>query len=178
MVIVVMGVAGAGKTAVGERLAAVRRALFYDADDFHSPEAVAKMERGQPLDDVDRAPWLDRLAALVEDAASTTRPTVLACSALKARYRERLRAAAMAGGDDIRFVYLRVTPDVAAQRVGHRSGHYMPPILVQSQFDALEEPADAIVLDGARALDAVVMEAQAILESDEPSCPPARPSVD
>jgi gluconokinase len=165
MVIVVMGVAGAGKTVVGQQLAAAIGAAFYDADDFHSAVAVQKMQSGQPLDDIDRAPWLGRLAALIETVAREKRNAVMACSALKESYRAKLRAAARENAAEIPFVYLRVTPEMAAQRLRERPGHYMPAALIQSQFDALEEPADAIAIDAAQPIEANVAEIRGALES-------------
>jgi gluconokinase len=165
MVIVVMGVAGAGKTVVGQHLAAAIGAAFYDADDFHSAVAVEKMQRGQPLDDNDRAPWLDRLAALIENVVHEKGSAVLACSALKESYRTKLRAAAREDAAGIRFVYLRVKLEVATQRLRERLGHYMPAALIQSQFDALEEPAGAIAIDAAKPIDAIVAEIRAALET-------------
>jgi gluconokinase len=164
MVIVVMGVAGAGKTVVGQQLAAAMGAAFYDADDFHSAVAVEKMQRGQPLDDNDRAPWLDRLAALIENVVHEKGSAALACSALKESYRTKLRAAARENAAGIRFVYLRVKPEVATQRLRERLGHYMPAALIQSQFDALEEPVGAIAIDAAKPIDAIVAEIRAALE--------------
>jgi gluconokinase len=146
MIVVVMGVAGAGKTTVGKLLADSVRAEFYDADDFHSPEAIAKMKAGIPLDDADRAPWLARLAAQIRGVDASGGSAVLACSALKKSYREELRAAAIQGG--MTFIYLRIRPEVAAARLRARTEHYMHANLVESQFEALEEPKDTIELDG------------------------------
>lgn len=151
MLIVFMGVAGAGKTTLGGRFAAAVGAGFHDADDFHSPEVVAKMRSGQPLSDADRAPWLERLAALIERIGPAEDPVVLACSALRASYRARLRAAAETAGIDIVFVYLSVTPEAATARLKRRRNHFMPPSLVESQFSALEPPDDAIIVDAALA---------------------------
>ena len=148
MIIVVMGVAGSGKTLVGRMLAGALRWPFLDADDFHPVQNIAKMASGIPLDDDDRIPWLDAMHAKLgsmEDA-------VLACSALKARYRERLRA-----GLDVRFVFLRGSRELIAERVGNRE-HFFAPELVDSQFAALEEPRDAIVIDAAKPADAIVDE--------------------
>jgi gluconokinase len=151
MLIVLMGVSGAGKTMIGKRLAAANGAAFYDADDYHSRSAVAKMTRGEALNDADRAPWLERLAQLIAEIAREDRAAVLACSALKARYRSRLRRAARDAGLECIFVYLKISREVAEARLRERPNHYMPASLVNSQFAALEEPTDAFVVDAAAA---------------------------
>ncbi|MGL4512773.1 MAG: gluconokinase, GntK/IdnK-type [Lacipirellulaceae bacterium] len=133
-VVVVMGVSGCGKTTVGRALAADLGVSFYDADAFHTPENVAKMRSGEPLDDDDRRPWLARLA---NEAAnwSASGGAVLACSALKRRYRQALRACV-----PVRFVYLDGTFDEIAARVAEREVEFFPPALLHSQFEALEPP--------------------------------------
>ena len=134
--VVVMGVSGAGKTTAGRALAEFLGADFIDGDDLHSDAARAKMSAGHPLDDDDRWPWLDRIAAaLREDRAG--RGAVVACSALRRAYRDRLRAGV---GPTLRFVYLKASPDLMRARVASRKGHYMPASLVDSQFAALEPP--------------------------------------
>jgi gluconokinase len=115
---------------------------FFDADGFHPPANVAKMAAGVPLTDEDRAPWLDRLAAEMGAIERAGGSAVLACSALKAAYRDRL---AVAG--DVRFVHLRGDRATIATRVAARTGHYMPAALVDSQFADLEPPVDAIDVD-------------------------------
>jgi carbohydrate kinase (thermoresistant glucokinase family) len=142
MIVVVMGVCGCGKTTVGEALAAAMGWPFFDADGFHPPANVAKMAAGVPLSDDDRAPWLDRLAAEMGAIERAGGSAVLACSALKAAYRDRL---AVAG--DVRFVHLRGDRATIASRVAARTGHYMPAALVDSQFADLEPPVDAIDVD-------------------------------
>lgn len=154
MIVVLMGVAGAGKTTVGKLLAASLRVKFFDADDFHSPEAIAKMKAGIPLDDADRALWLARLATQIRKLDMSGASAVFACSALKESYREELRAAAVQGG--MTFVFLRITPEVAAARLRARSDHYMHANLVESQFEALERPMDAIELRAERAPEVLV----------------------
>ncbi len=129
--IVVMGVAGSGKSTVGAALAARRGARFVDADDLHPPVNLAKMAAGTPLDDDDRWPWL----AAVRRELRTGGDVVVACSALRRTYRDALR-----GAGDVRFVHLVVGRDVAGRRVAGRSGHVFGPGLVASQFDALEPP--------------------------------------
>lgn len=142
MIVVVMGVSGCGKSTVGELLARRLGLPSYDADEFHPPENVRKMASGQPLTDDDRRPWLETLARAMAGWEASG-GAVLACSALKGSYREVLRGA----GAEVRFVYLRGDRDTIAERMKHRRGHYMPLSLLDSQFAALEEPADAIVVD-------------------------------
>jgi len=135
--VVAMGVAGAGKTTVGRLLAAALDARFVDGDDLHSDAARAKMGSGVPLTDDDRWPWLDRIGEALAADLAAGRSTIVACSALRKAYRDRLRAAA---GPALRFVYLAATPEAMRLRVGGRSGHYMPASLVDSQFAILEAP--------------------------------------
>ena len=134
--IVVMGVAGSGKSTVASRLAARLGWDFAEADVFHSAANVAKMQAGTPLTDDDRWPWLDALAQRIARAHATGRPCVVACSALRRVYRERLAA----GGGDVRFVYLRGDFATIEGRLAARTGHYMPASLLESQFRTLEEP--------------------------------------
>ncbi len=141
-VIVIMGVAGAGKTTIGELLATRLGWAYHDADAFHPPANVAKMRDGTPLTDEDRAPWLARLNELAKSASGAGQSIIIGCSALKARYRERLAA----GVESMRFVCLKGPQGLVAQRLAARRGHFMPPGLLDSQFAALEEPADAIVV--------------------------------
>lgn len=142
MIVVLMGVCGSGKTTVGEALAAALAWPFHDADAFHPPANVAKMASGTALVDDDRWPWLDRIAAEMRHVNDAGRHAVLACSALKDVYRERI---ARAG--DVRFVYLRGDYATIASRLAGRRHEYMPASLLQSQFATLEEPAGALVVD-------------------------------
>ena len=149
MIVILMGVSGAGKTTVGTLLARQLGWPFVEADDFHSDAARAKMARGEGLTDADRAPWLERLSAVIAEYASTGRSMVLACSALKEKYRLQLQDA---GGDaSVTFVYLKVPPSVVTERLAHRTGHYAKADLAPSQFADLEEPGDALVVDATRA---------------------------
>jgi gluconokinase len=134
-----MGVSGAGKTTVGEMLAAAVGAQFIDGDDLHTDAARAKMHAGVPLTDEDRWPWLDRVGGALAQGLVAHRATIVACSALRRAYRDRLRGAA---GPGLRFIYLAATPEAMRRRVGRRTGHYMPASLVDSQFATLEEPVD------------------------------------
>jgi carbohydrate kinase (thermoresistant glucokinase family) len=142
MVVVVMGVSGCGKTTVGKLIASRLGIPFYDGDDFHPQCNVDKMECGAPLTDEDRVPWLSRLAREIAqwDASSGA---VLACSALKEQYRQRLRGAP---GVDVRFVHLKGSRELISSRLQQRAGHSMPPALLDSQFEALEVPRNAIVV--------------------------------
>lgn len=143
MIVIVMGVTGAGKTTVGRLLAAAVGAEFVDADDYHPPANVAKMKAGTPLDDADRAPWLARLNAILRERARDGRSVVMACSALKAAYRTAL----LDGLADARVVYLRGSRALLAERLAARRGHYMNPALLDSQLATLETPGDATVID-------------------------------
>ncbi|OJT25191.1 gluconate kinase [Archangium sp. Cb G35] len=152
MVIIVMGVSGSGKTTVGLRLAAALGCRFRDADDFHPPGNIAKMSAGIALTDEDRAPWLTVLRELVENTLEEGGALVLACSALKRAYRERLTVDAARQ----RWVYLRVPPELLAERLKARRGHYMPAVLLGSQLAALEVPEDALVVEATAAPDTLV----------------------
>jgi gluconokinase len=155
--VIVMGVAGCGKTTVGELLAERLGWQFYDADGFHPAENIAKMANGTPLDDSDRAPWLASLHALISTSLKEDRPGVLACSALKERYRKQL----LAGNNGVQLVYLKGSYDLIWSRLTLRQDHYMKPQMLQSQFEALEEPANALTFDVSRPVDEIV---QGILE--------------
>src|SRR5262245_18226054 len=142
MLILVMGVAGSGKTMVGTRLASAFGWVFVDADDFHSPDNVAKMAAGIPLTDEDRGPWLHDLQALVRQRALSGRNLVLACSALRASYRDLLCSASSQTVID----YSEADRSLILARLTQRHGHYMPTILIESQFQDLEEPKEAITI--------------------------------
>ena len=156
--VIVMGVAGAGKTTVGQALAARLGWPFHDADDFHAPESIARMRAGQSLDDAARAPWLARLRALAADVLAGESAAVLACSALKHAYRDALVPAGTPPGA-VRFVHLRVSPPVLAERLATRPGHFAPPALLGSQLATLEPPdatEPALAVDGERPVDELV----------------------
>jgi len=153
--VVVMGVAGSGKSAVGQRIAQALLLPLIEGDEFHPAANIEKMRRGHPLDDQDRAGWLDRLGHELQRHPSGA---VLACSALKRSYRDRLRGF-MPG---LRFVHLALSQEAALRRVAGRSGHFYPPSLVASQFEALEDPAGeagTLVLDASLPLDDVAAHA-------------------
>ena len=142
MVIIVMGVSGCGKTTVGKILAERLGLPFYDADDFHPIENVEKMKSGEPLNDVDRHPWLASLSWEIEKWNQTD-GAILACSALKKNYRDILNPEK---SEQVQFVYLKGSQELILNRLNNREGHYMPPELLQSQFAALEEPENAFVV--------------------------------
>lgn len=152
MIILVMGVAGAGKTTVGRLLADTLGFDFADADEFHPPANVAKMSRGVPLTDADRGPWLDALAAAIDGWIADGRPVVLACSALRESYRRRL----LRDPERTRLVYLKGAPALLRARLEQRVGHFAKSDLLQSQLAALEEPGDALTVDVAAPPAAVV----------------------
>ena len=156
--IVVMGVAGSGKSSVAIELAARRGVRFVDADDLHSAANVAKMASGSPLTDDDRWPWL----AAVREAMRTEQNVVVACSALKRVYRDALRATG-----DLTFVHLTIDRDEAIRRVGERTEHFMGAAMVDSQFAALEAPtddeADVVSVDASGELISVVERVEAAL---------------
>src|SRR4029453_15075283 len=143
MVVLLMGVTGSGKTTVGEKLAAELGWTFSDADDIHPAANKAKMRAGIPLTDDDRWPWLLALRKVIEQALRDSRGAIVACSALKATYRDVL-----AGGlQPVRFVLLDGDPEVLKARLAQRLHEFMNPALLESQIDTLERPPDAIVID-------------------------------
>ena len=150
--IILMGVSGSGKTSVGKVLAEHLKWDFYDADDFHPPENVAKMASGIPLDDSDRAPWLAALHDLISSSLKQNKSGVLACSALKERYRQQL----MNGSDGVQLVYLKGSYDLIWSRMETRPDHYMKPQMLHSQFDALEEPSNALTVDISLSVEEIV----------------------
>lgn len=155
--VIVMGVAGCGKTTVGEALAQHLGWQFYDADGFHPAENVAKMANGTPLTDSDRAPWLAALHALISASLKENRPAVLACSALKESYRQEL----LEGNEGVQIVYLKGSYELIWSRISQRKDHYMKPNMLKSQFETLEEPANALTFDVSMPVEGIV---QAILE--------------
>jgi gluconokinase len=158
VVLIVMGVAGSGKTSVSGALARELGWDFADADSFHSPANLAKMKDGIPLDDGDRAPWLHSLRRELARCLEVKRNLILACSALKQRYREQL----MLTGD-VKLIYLKCSPAVLRERLLQRRDHFMPASLLESQLDALEEPQDAITVNADLDLDHVLSEIRARL---------------
>ncbi len=158
-ILLVMGVSGSGKTAVGTILAERLRVRFVDGDDLHPPANIAKMSAGEALTDADRAPWLDRVAETIATMRRTCTGGVIACSALKRAYRRRLAA------PDVRLVYLQEDTETVRARLAQRRRHFMPASLVNSQFDTLEPPSpdeDAMIVPPAATPEA---RAEAILHA-------------
>ena len=166
-----MGVCGSGKTSVGQALANRLGWQFFDADDFHPPANVAKMATGVALTDEDREPWLDRLATEMRAVDQQRRHAVLACSALKESYRQRIARGLQEpgpegdGGAEFRIVYLKGDAKTIEPRLALRSGHFMPSSLLASQFAALEEPDDAMVIDIRQTTEAQAAQIAAALHS-------------
>jgi gluconokinase len=156
MILLLMGVAGSGKTTIGQRVAARMGWEFSDADSFHSEAAIARMGRREPLTDADRAPWLARLRTAIESWLVAHRTVILACSALKADYRRVLYS------DDprVKLVYLKGSFDCLAQRLRDRPNHFMKVELLNSQFAILEEPspAEALHVDISQDLETIVLQ--------------------
>ena len=147
-----MGVSGCGKSSVGQSLAQSLEWGFYDADDFHPPENVAKMAAGIPLDDSDRAPWLAALSDQLFATLKVGRHPVLACSALKESYRKQL----LDGKEGVEMIYLKGSYDLLLERMSMREGHFMKPEMLKSQFATLEEPQNDLVVDISMPLDAML----------------------
>jgi gluconokinase len=135
VVIIICGVTGAGKTTIGQLLAQELEWEFCDADDFHSAANISKLEVGVPLTDEDRQPWLDKLREFIEECLFAGKNAVLACSALKKAYRDRLRVS-----EGVKFVFLRGNRKRIVDQLRRRRGHFMNPALLSSQFKDLEEP--------------------------------------
>ncbi|MBC1222944.1 gluconokinase [Nostoc sp. UCD121] len=146
MIIIIMGVSGSGKTTIGKLLADSLGWEFSDADSFHSPENVDKMRRGIPLMEADRMPWLQDLQTAIKHWLQENKNVVLACSALKDSYRQFL----VSDSDRIKLVYLKGPYELIQMRLQERSNHYMSEKLLNSQFNTLEEPLDAISMDVAQ----------------------------
>jgi gluconokinase len=167
VIVVVMGVTGAGKSAVGKLLAKELGWTFVEGDDFHPPANVDKMRQGIPLDDEDRRPWLDAIRNRLDQAGRQGENVlqgeniVLACSALKHRYQDYLAGHAP---DAIRFVYLFGSPETIRERLANRTGHFMNPTLLASQFHDLEPPEDAIRVEINQPPPAIVAEIRANLK--------------
>ena len=142
MIVIVMGVVGSGKTTVGQLLARQLGWEFADADDFHPASNVEKIRHGIPLDDSDREPWLDRLRQAIVEWIAQRRNVVLACSALKRSYRGKLQA-----GPEVRFVYLKGSAALIAERLRSRHGHFADEKILASQLADLQEPESALAVD-------------------------------
>jgi len=153
-VVILMGVSGAGKTSIGQLLATSLNWTFFDGDDFHPKTNVEKMRRGVALTDEDRDAWLTALERLIRDLTAGGRPAVIACSALKQTYRDRL----IGNRNDVVLVYLKGSYNLTRQRLLGREDHFMKADLLASQFDTLEEPEGVLSVDASQAPDAIVRE--------------------
>ena len=151
MIIVIIGVAGVGKTTVGRALAGTLGWAFYDADDLHAAEDRERMRRGEALTDMMRQPWLERVRAVIVRAANRNEHAVIACSALKQRYRDVLSR-----GLPTRFVFLSADADVLRARLQQRPDHFAGVALLESQLATLEPPSHVLTLDAALSVDALV----------------------
>ena len=148
-----MGVSGCGKSTIGSSLAEKLGWIFIESDDYHSEEHIHKMASGIPLTDVDRLPWLETLHALLSELNQKNQPVVLACSALKEKYRQTL----INGLRNVQFVYLKGDYELIWKRMQERQ-HYMKPSMLKSQFEALEEPENALVIDVALPPERIILE--------------------
>ena len=153
MVLIIMGVAGCGKTTVGRMLSVKLGWKYFEGDEYHPKENVAKMSAGIPLNDDDRKPWLLKLRSIIEDALAQGTNIILTCSALKESYREILKV-----NDDVKFIYLKGSYELIESRMKLRKDHFMKPGMLKSQFDALEEPTEAIIIDIDQELNKIVDE--------------------
>ncbi len=167
MIVVLMGVSGAGKTAVGRGLADAQGWSFIDGDDLHAAENIRKMATGIPLTDQDREPWLRSDRDVIDDCSRSKTSAVVACSALRRSYRRLLTD----GLCEVRLVYLRGDAELLERRLSERRGHYFDPKLLASQMETLEEPANALVVDVDDELDAIVRAVRAGLGLRSDSLP-------
>jgi len=167
MIIIVMGVAGAGKTTVGNALSSRLGWRFVDGDDLHPAANRDKIARGEPLDDGDRAPWLDALGRLIAELDTRSGSAVLACSALRQSYRDRLTACS----PRLLWVYLRADPALVRARLAARRDHLATPAILDSQFAALEEPTDVLTLDACWPAEVLVASIVSALARQTPKPP-------
>ena len=151
MIVVVIGVSGSGKSTIGTRLAQAMGCEFLEGDTLHSPANIDKMSRGIPLNDDDRGPWLAAIHARIADASEQGVDLVVACSALKHKYRQTLEQ-----GVTVTWVYLKGSEALFRSRLQQRTSHFMKADMLASQFDTLEEPSNAIVIDAAATPDEIV----------------------
>jgi gluconokinase len=160
MVLILMGVSGSGKTTIGQRLAHELGWPFYDGDDFHPQANIDKMRQGAPLTDDDRASWLGALRQLIDDMLAANQSAIIACSALKQAYRDRLAGP----HQDVVFVYLKGSYALIRQRLLERQGHFMRAGLLASQFETLEEPERALTVDIAQEPGVIIAQVRRMLQ--------------
>jgi gluconokinase len=153
MVLILIGVSGSGKTTIGRLLSKELDWPFFDGDDFHPEANLSKMRAGIPLGDDDREAWLSSLQRLIHQQCENGQNVIVACSALKQKYRERLR---QNHENNVTFVYLKGDFELIRQRLQSRPGHFMNPSLLASQFDALEEPDGVLTIQVTQEQDAIV----------------------
>jgi len=153
VIVIIMGTTGAGKTTIGAMLAAQLNWQFADADTFHPAANIEKMSHGIPLNDADRAPWLEAMRKAILDWIAAGKNVVLACSALKRAYREQL-----CPSPEVRIIYLKGDYALFAERIRHRHGHFAGQGILAGQFADLEEPDEAITIDAAKSPDEIVSE--------------------
>lgn len=173
MIIIVMGVAGSGKTTIGTKLAEALHCAYLEGDAQHPRTNVEKMSHGIPLTDADRAPWLAAIRAEIQDAVARGQSLVVACSALKRSYR-----AVLAEGLQVTWIYLKGSAELIRSRLEHRTSHFMKAAMLPSQFSTLEEPAGAIVADISQSPDVIVDHILAILRRSPDAAPAAPPFRD
>ncbi len=154
MIYLIMGVSGSGKTTIGQALSQELDYLFYDADDFHPPENIAKMSRGKPLNDSDRLPWLLATNTVINEHQKQQKNAVITCSALKQSYRDLLQE----NNTDVIWIYLKGDYETILKRLQKRSGHFMKDNMLLSQFETLEEPENAVIIDVNLSLEEIVEE--------------------
>lgn len=161
-ILIVMGVSGSGKTTIGTGLALALGWSYIEGDQFHPKANVEKMARGISLNDEDRSAWLDALRSEIEKCLEEQRPAVLACSALKNSYRERLRV-----DERVQFVFLNIPYETARERMSKREGHFMPVSLLDSQFETLQQPdsSNSINVDAQQSPDQIVKEVIARIQN-------------
>jgi gluconokinase len=154
LILIFMGVTGTGKTTLAKLFAEKTGAVFYEGDDFHSPANIAKMKEGIPLNDEDREGWLRALREAIVKSLAKNELAAMTCSALKEKYRAQLQA----GDERVQFVYLTGPQQLIADRLKNRTGHFMPPALLDSQFAILEPPADALTFSVEKSPEEIVEE--------------------
>ena len=151
MIVVLMGVSGSGKSCIGSELGRQLGWPFFEGDDYHTERSKEKMNKGIPLDDTERLPWLKKLSKIISEHIEQKAPLILACSALKADYRNLLDARGLC-----RFVYLKGSFELIKKRIEQRTNHFFDPELLKSQFDLLEEPQNALIIDIDQSVDQIV----------------------